>query len=289
MTASGDRLRFGYVTNGLSGHRLDDALVLLAEAGYGGVALTLDHVHFDPDAPDMLGRAAALRARLAELGLACVVETGARFALDPRRKHFPALLDEGRERRAAMLRRAVDVAVELHAPVVSLWSGARPAELDDDAAWARLLDAFAPVLEHAASQGVVLGFEPEPGMFVERLDDFETLDAALGHPSALGLTLDLGHCICLEPGPDPVTTCIRRGASRLVHVHIEDMRRGVHDHLMFGEGEMDVPAALRALRDVDYDGLVAVELSRHAHAAHETVPRAIEVLRGADREEVQAT
>jgi sugar phosphate isomerase/epimerase len=52
---------------------------------------------------------------------------------------------------------------------------------------------------------------------------------------------------------------------------------------------MDVPAALRALREVDYGGLVAVELSRHAHAAHETVPRAIEVLRGADREEVQAT
>ena len=44
-------LRFGYVSNGLSDHRLEDALELLAENGYAGVALTLDHVHFDPLAP----------------------------------------------------------------------------------------------------------------------------------------------------------------------------------------------------------------------------------------------
>ena len=100
-------LRFGYVTNGLVGHRLQDALRLLADTGYDGVALTLDHVHFDPDAPLMSSRAATLRALLDELGLSCVVETGARFALDPRRKHFPTLLSEGRNKRVRMLTRAV--------------------------------------------------------------------------------------------------------------------------------------------------------------------------------------
>jgi L-ribulose-5-phosphate 3-epimerase len=280
-------LRFGYVSNGLTDHRLDDALALLADCGYDGVALTLDHVHFDPDAPDLARRAAALRGRLAELGLACVVETGARFALDPRRKHFPALLDDGWERRAAFVARAIDVAAELEAPVVSLWSGARPQELAPDAAWSRLTEAVAGLLDHAARGGVVLGFEPEPGMFVERLADFEALDAALGHPAALGLTLDLGHCLCVED--DSVAACVRRGAERLVHVHVEDMRRGVHEHLMFGEGEMDVPAALSALREAGYGGLVAVELSRHAHAAHQTVPQAIAVLRAADRQEAHIT
>jgi len=108
----------------------------------------------------------------------------------------------------------------------------------------------------------------------------------MGDPPALGLTLDIGHIVCLED--DSVPACVRRGADRLVHVHIEDMRRGVHDHLMFGDGDVDVPEALAALRSVGYGGLVAVELSRHAHAAHETVPRAIEVLRAAEREEAQA-
>jgi sugar phosphate isomerase/epimerase len=45
------RLRYAYNTNGASNHRLADALALIAEAGYDGVALTLDHHHFDPFAP----------------------------------------------------------------------------------------------------------------------------------------------------------------------------------------------------------------------------------------------
>ena len=34
--------RLGYNTNGLAHHRLDDALALLADSGYEGIALTLD-------------------------------------------------------------------------------------------------------------------------------------------------------------------------------------------------------------------------------------------------------
>ena len=47
-----DRLRFGYGTNGFSNHRLDDCLVILADLGYQGVALTLDPCHLDPAARD---------------------------------------------------------------------------------------------------------------------------------------------------------------------------------------------------------------------------------------------
>jgi len=281
------KLNYGYVSNGLTGHRLEDAVRLLSDCGYDGVALTLDHVHFDPDAPGMRSRAASLRRLLDELKLSCVVETGARFALDARRKHHPTLLSEGRERRVRQLTRAIDVAVELEAPVVSLWSGAVPTGMEPGTAWDRLLEGVGRVVAHAERRGIRLGFEPEPGMFVERLVDFETLDRRLGHPPPLGLTLDLGHCVCLEP--EPVEICVRRGADRLVHVHVEDMVRGVHEHLMFGDGELDLAAALSALVDIGYEGLVAVELSRHAHAAHETVPQAIEVLRSRESEEVSTS
>ena len=77
--------RFGYGTNGLTDLRLDDALGLLADLGYDGVALTLDHMHLDPLAPDLAARTAAVGRRLSALGLAVVVETGARYVLDPRR------------------------------------------------------------------------------------------------------------------------------------------------------------------------------------------------------------
>jgi L-ribulose-5-phosphate 3-epimerase len=275
-------LRFGYVTNGLTNHRLDDALALLADGGYEGVALTLDHVHFDPFEPDLARRAARLRGRLEELGLGCVIETGARFVLDPGRKHHPTLLGEGRERRLDFLRRAVDVAAELEAPVVSIWSGALPPGADAEAAWDLLVDGCAAILAHAEERGVTIGFEPEPGMLVERLAGYERLADELGRPPRLRLTLDLGHCVCVEP--EPTEVCIGRAAGSLAHVHVADMRPGIHEHLMFGEGDLDLETALSALSAIDYEGLVAVELSRHSHAAHETVPAAIQALRAGDRE-----
>src|SRR4051812_251878 len=72
-------LRYAYVSSGLAQHRLEAALELLVEAGYDGVALTLDHVHFDPLAPRLRARAERLGTRLDELGLARVVETDSRF------------------------------------------------------------------------------------------------------------------------------------------------------------------------------------------------------------------
>ena len=277
-------LRFGYVSNGLADHRLEDALQLLAENGYTGVALTLDHIHFDPFAPLLRHRAARLRAQLEDLGLTCVVETGARFVLDPRRKHFPTLVSDGRQKRVDLLCTAVDVAFELGAPVVSMWSGSVAPDEDPARAWDLLCDGTQRVVEYAANNGVTLAFEPEPGMLVECLADYEELQDRLGHPPALGLTLDIGHIVCLEPMS--IADCVRRGAETLAHVHIEDMRRGVHEHLMFGEGEVDLNETLRVLQEIGFGGMVAVELSRHSHAAHEIVPAARRALRAAEREVV---
>ncbi|MHC4390159.1 MAG: sugar phosphate isomerase/epimerase family protein, partial [Planctomycetota bacterium] len=65
----------------------------------------------------------------------------------------------------------------------------------------------------------------------------------------------------------------------LKNVHIEDIRGRVHEHLLFGDGDLDIPAALAALREVGYRGLVNVELSRHSHMAVEAARRSIQVLR----------
>jgi len=121
---------------------------------------------------------------------------------------------------------------------------------------------------------------------VERVDDWDMFAARLGQPDGLGLTLDIGHCQCLET--EPVEVCVRRSGDRLVHVQIEDMRRGVHEHLDFGDGEIDFPPVLTALAEIGYRGLVCVELSRHSHTAHTTVPRAIGFLRQAEMAGVRA-
>ncbi|MCW8220447.1 sugar phosphate isomerase/epimerase family protein [Streptomyces griseolus] len=303
-------LRLGYGTNGLTDLRLDDALGLLAELGYDGVGLTLDHMHLDPLAPDVAARTRHVARRLGALGLGVTVETGARYVLDPRRKHGPSLLDpdpEARAARTALLVRAVDIAAELGAHAVHCFSGIAPpgtgagpdtgvgtgagaradvstgtsaaAATATATAWHRLTDALGPVLDAATRAGIPLAIEPEPGHLLATLADFHHLRTLLGDPDALGLTLDIGHCQCLEPAPP--TTCVEEAAPWLRHVQIEDMRRGVHEHLPFGDGEIDFPPVLDALAATGYDGLTVVELPRHSHAGPDLARSSLGFLRDA--------
>ncbi|WP_061292661.1 sugar phosphate isomerase/epimerase family protein [Herbidospora cretacea] len=267
-------MNFGYCSNGFRDHSLDDALTVLADLGYTGVALTLDHGHLGPDpAFDEVSRVAT---RLGRLGLSVVVETGGRYTLDPFRKHFPTLLHDDAGARVSYTKRAIEVAADLGAPVVHLWSGIRPAEVSDALAWDRLTAHCETLLAHAEEHDVVLGFEPEPGMLVDDLASYERLRKRLGEPGRFGLTLDIGHCRCLEPWP--VAECVRRASPYLVHVQIDDMRRGVHEHLEFGDGEIEFAPVLAELRE--FGGMIAVELARHSHAAPAVAQRSIDFLRG---------
>jgi L-ribulose-5-phosphate 3-epimerase len=274
--------RFGYGTNGFTDHRLEDVLAILTDLGYDGVALTLDHQHLDPYAADLNWRLAALGRLLDRLGLDVVIETGARYLLDPWRKHQPTLVSaepEGRALRVDLLMRAVRIGAELGAQAVSFWSGTAPQDTDPAVALERLAAGCESVIALAQEVGVVLGFEPEPGMVVDTLDRFDELRTVLGKPDGFGVTLDVGHCRCLEP--IPVADCVTRVADCLVNVQIDDMRRGVHEHLEFGQGEIVFSPVLRALSESGYRGLVSVELPRHSHAAVRTARESLTFLRKA--------
>jgi len=273
-------LRFGYGSNGFAGHRLDEALAVIAGLGYDGVALTLDHPHLDPFAPDLAARTERLRRRLDELGLAVVIETGARYVLDPWRKHEPTLVSEaGREQRIDYLHRAIRVAADLGAEAVSFWSGTLPDGVPAEQGWQRLTDGVAEVLAEAERREVRCAFEPEPGMFVDTLAGVAELRRRLSEPDRLTVTVDIGHCVCNEPAPPQ--DCVREVGSLLGNVQADDMRPGVHEHLEFGEGDVDLPATLGALLDVGYAGLVSVELPRHSHAAPAVAARSLDALRTA--------
>lgn len=262
-----------YNTNGFAHHRLEDALFVLRRLGYRGVALTLDVQHLDPLTT---GRAELdrVRGRLDELGLSVVVETGARFVLDARRKHFPTLLTPRRWReRFDFLVAGLDTARALGAGVVSFWSGAATPGQDAGATMKRLAERCRALADEAAARDVCLGFEPEPGMFVDRMAGYSELAARVDHP-AFKLTLDLGHLHC--QGEVPIAKQLAAFATDLVHVHMEDMVQGVHAHLPFGEGEIDFRPVARMLDRIDYRGQVAVELSRESHRAVDAARDAID-------------
>ena len=272
---------FGYNTNGFAHHKLCDVVDILAEIGYQSIALTLERDLLDP--PDRSGVAHALEQiepGLRVRNLRVTIETGARFILDPRRKHQPTLISgsqDGRAKRIEFLKAAVEVASALAADSVSLWSGSVDDSAGEDELYDRLSTGLREVLSHAAVVGVRLSFEPEPGMFIDTMARFEELHRHVNHP-LFGLTLDVGHVHCLDDGDLRGHVC--RWHEALWNVHLEDMRRGVHEHLMFGEGEMEFGAVFRALGEIGYAGPMHVELPRHsddavvaARIAHEFLSR----------------
>ena len=268
-------LRFAYNTNGAANHRLDDAIRLIADAGYDGIALTLDHHHLDPIADEWWREADRVGGLLDKLGLGSVIETGARYLLDPADKHEPTLVSAaGRDRRIAFLNRAADVASILGSETVSFWAGVPKPGVDHAAARGWLDEGLSRVLEHAAGKGVAMSFEPEPGMLVETVTDYVRLRQR--HPTLL-LALDTGHCLVTQD-IDP-TDAVRQHAHQLGTIAVEDMKRGDHTHLPFGQGDMDVPSVLDAIEAVGFTGLVCVELSRESPRAHQAIPEAIAYLK----------
>ena len=265
----------GYNTNGLAHHDLLDAVAILAEIGYRGVGITIDHHVLSPNDENSRWQIGQLQKTLKQFGMRSVIETGTRFLLDPRRKHEPTLLSESPRRRIDFYKYAIDCAAELGSDCVSIWSGATP--IDSQSAMNRLVEGLHETLEYAAAQSskIVIAFEPEPGMFIDSMAMYERLLTRIDL-SNFRLTLDIGHLQC--QGETPIDAMVRRWASRLANVHIEDMRRGAHEHLMFGEGEIDFPPILRTLRETGYAGGVFVELSRHSHEGPTAAQKAFDFL-----------
>lgn len=257
-------MHLGFSTNSIGDIDPLAAVPMLADLGCRSLAITLDRHTLDPFAADLPARIGRWRAALDAAGMACVVETGARHLLDPRIKHEPTLVSAdaaARERRVDFLCRAVDVAAELGAGCVSLWSGVGRDAADEETLWSRLVTGLAPVLDRAAARGMPLGFEPEPGMFIDTLARYGRLLERAGDPAGLRLTVDLGHLECMGERPAD----LRPWAGRVVNVHVDDMLACRHEHLPLAAGDVDFPAFLAGLAAAGYRGGMHVELPRQSH------------------------
>ena len=265
----------GYNTNGLAHHRLEDAFHLLAGLGYGGVALTPDVGHLDPFTTTERDWDQA-RALLDRLHLRIVIETGARFILDPRRKHWPNLLsrDEAAAgRRLDFYLRCLRLAKSLGSDLISIWSGPMEGGDDPEAAVQRLTERLHRLLDAAQGSGVQVCFEPEPGHLIDSHARYRALRRRLQRDD-LGTTIDIGHLLVTESGAPHEH--LAEFAPSLRNVQVDDARRGVHEHLMPGAGEIDFVPVFAELRKLQYRGSVALELSRDSHRAADAAAEAFQ-------------
>ena len=272
-------MKAGYSTNSFGDVNPLDALSLLCEQGYASLAITPDRNILNPYEKTFASEVRVWQHALAKAQMRCVVETGARHLLDSKRKHHPTLLSDAQDdcnRRIEFLRQAIELAGELKADCVSLWSGAVCSDAEETLLWRKLTDGVGEVLDHASRCGVMLGFEPEPGMFIDTVARAEELFERLGRPKSLGLTVDIGHLECL--GERPLAATVRDVADRIVNVHIDDMIVCRHEHLPLGKGDIDYVPIFRELLAARYQGGLHVELPRQSHRWYETAKESYEFI-----------
>jgi sugar phosphate isomerase/epimerase len=88
-------------------------------------------------------------------------------------------------------------------------------------------------------------------------DDFDTVFAKF---PTLKLTLDLGHAHIGSRGERRTLEFLDRFPDRLAHVHASDNFGKDDNHLPIGTGTIDFPRIIKALKNVEYDGTVTLEI-----------------------------
>ena len=81
--------------------------------------------------------------------------------------------------------------------------------------------------------------------------------------SRIGLCIDIGHVQRL--GLDPVAN-IKKYADRLYDMHLKDvdMNAAEGKSVEFGRGVIDLPGVLKALKEIEYKGVMAIEYEKDA-------------------------
>ena len=150
-----------------------------------------------------------------------------------------------------------------------------------DGQWSEFTERLTAVALHLARRGVPMSYHHHMGTVIQTEDEIDRLLETTG--PALGLLLDTGH---LTYAGGDSTSFVRRHASRSNHVHCKDVRPGglldrAQDQdwsfldaivegvfTVPGDGIIDFPAVLGALKEGGYEGWLVVEADQDPAKAH---------------------
>jgi sugar phosphate isomerase/epimerase len=256
-------MRFAYSSNAYTRFSIEETIERIAGLGYGGLELLADVPHAWP-AGLLPARIQAIRACLYRfgLGIANVNAFMMNAVADPRHPYWhPSWIEPDANYRAIRrehTKRALHLAAELGAKSIQTEPGG---PLQVGQTWSAAAELFyqelMPCVEIAEKLEVFLLLEPEPGLLVERFEQYLEFAGRVNSPW-LGLNFDIGHAFCVGDTPEQ---WVARMAPHTKHYHIEDIaadRR--HAHLVPGHGAIDLGATLRQIETTGYDGWVTVEL-----------------------------
>ncbi len=181
----------------------------------------------------------------------------------PAQFRYPSILCSSNEtvRRdsVAYIKDAIDNAIKLGAPSVSVCPGMTLHGESIDKGWANLRQSLTELLDYTARTNLKLLIEPA---HVWETTLIRTVDEALRMISEikserLGVCLDTGHA---NVNGEDLTQVVHALKDVPLHIHIDDNNGDSDSHNVPGTGKIDFHAFARALKEIDYHGFVSAEL-----------------------------
>ncbi|MBW7922817.1 MAG: sugar phosphate isomerase/epimerase [Rubellimicrobium sp.] len=250
---------------------IDETIKRIAKAGYDGIEIGAATPHAYPDytGPE---RRREIRSMLEHNGIALssmlpAPGGGAGFNVSsPLPEERAAALDQ--------YNKVIDLCADLGGNLVIYVAGWQVYGTDRRQAWAWSRDALGQVAGHARDRGVTLVIEPTStdSNLVDDCDDAIQMMEEVGAPN-VKLMFDTFHALYRNEVP---TDYVYRMGPNLAHLHIADVGRSAP-----GDGRIDYPALIAALREVGYDGYLTMEIGYDRRAVEPDLMarKAIEFLR----------
>jgi sugar phosphate isomerase/epimerase len=256
-------MQLAFSSNAYLRFSIEETIERVAALGYRGIEILADVPHAWP-AGLLDERKAAIHDALERhrLAISNVNAFMMNAVADPRQPYWhPSWIEPDPDYRAIRREhtmRALTLAHELGAPHVTTEPGG---PLADGQLWqdaARVFyDELMPCIELAERLQVPLLIEPEPGLLIERFDQYLAFVERIDSPM-IGLNFDVGHAYCVGENPQDWIAAMS-GHTR--HYHVEDIAATrVHRHLVPGRGAIDFGAVLREIHKTGYRGWLTVEL-----------------------------
>jgi sugar phosphate isomerase/epimerase len=128
-------------------------------------------------------------------------------------------------------------------------------KLFDPDAYGVMKSRLQELLVIADAEGVKLALEPEPPHFIVSTADFLNLCGELKYD--LKINFDIGHAFLTDPD---IIESVKTLKDKIVHTHVENLRRGEHLHRLPGDGDIDLVKVFAALKSVGFAGALALDI-----------------------------
>jgi sugar phosphate isomerase/epimerase len=274
-------MKLAFSTNAFTRFPLADAIVAIKEAGYSGVEILADIPHAYPEIID-IAFTRNVRKVLEQTGLAVSsINANCSFGYwkdAPPEPYFePSLISpnkQHRDDRSRLIIKTIDFAKEIGARNISITSGRTLGATTVPKAAEYFTNEMKIILDHAAKAGIDIGIECEPGLFLEWATELKEWIDRLGS-KRLGANLDIGHSQVLGENI-PETVKLLRG--RIWNMHVEDIPGRKHYHMIPGEGTLDWNSFASAVREINYDRFLTVELYTHTEDPHTAARKSYQFL-----------